>query len=145
MAKVMTLKLDGTTHELGPCETQGAVHVVRLTEAGRTLYLANRPDTELVTLHGRDLHVRASFIRHMPSWRVVGEGPGSIPGKPAPSTHPPAAAKPAAEDDTADVEGYAGMGKPQLLELCESRGLTTTSRMTKADLVELLHDDDLNG
>ena len=146
MAKVMTVKLDGKTHELGPCETAGAVHVVALTQAGRTFYLANKPDTQLVTLHGDMLHVRAQFIRHSPDWRVVGDGPGSAPDKPAakPVSAPAEPAVIDADDEsTDDGDRYAGLKKPELQELCDARELKRGG--TVAELIERLREHDLNG
>lgn len=140
MAKVMTVELDGKKHELGPCDTRGAVHVVALTPAGRTFYLANLPDTQLVTLQGEELHVRAQFVRHMPTWRVEGDGPGSVPAKPTTKT-----VSAPAEPEVIDVDGdaYDGLKKSELQELCDARELKRGG--TVAELIERLREHDLNG
>lgn len=152
MARTMTVKVGGEVHTLGEVETRGAMHVVSLTQEGRNFYLANKPDTQLVELHGEELHVRASFIRNAPEWNLAGDLPVRVTAdekradladeKRRKAAADDKAARDAQDEDDANdtSDGLDRMTKAELRVKCEAAGVSGSG--TKADMIERLRAQD---
>lgn len=147
--RTMLMKVNGEDVELGPCDTRGAMHYVKMSDAARTVYLANQPDTNLVTLHGDELQVRAAFIRNAPDWKIIGPAPVRVPVESAPTNDEKVrdvltsgldrelnGGDDEAPEPDMTPKTYDEMSKAELQAQCETAGVSKSG--SKADLIERL-------
>lgn len=143
--RTMLMKVNGEDVELGPCDTRGAMHYVKMSDAARTVYLANTPDTNLVYLRGDTLEVRAAFLRNAPDWKIVGPAPERVPAESAPAPTPaPESAEYGAHSVGSSAhpepdmtpKTYEQMSKAELQAQCELAGVSKSG--SKADMIERL-------